>query len=141
MSNALITTPAAADSEAVSIAGSTAVTTARDGGTSLGGSQNQNNLGGEFYATGTGSNITVNGAAGAEALAAKFSETLAQINDARSLDSANTTQLVTDALDKVTQLSESKQTDGISAIGKIALWVVALGVGGWVLVNFFSRSK
>ena len=123
-------TPTAADAQAIAASGGSSV--AKDQAIVLAGAGNRNNLGGEYTVTG-GSNLTINGAAGAEAIAAKFTEALAQINDSSSLDRASSNQLVTDALGKVSALSESKQTDGISSLGRLVLWGLAIGAAGLLI--------
>lgn len=110
---------------------------AKDNAVALGGTGNKNNLGGE-YNLGAGANLTIQGAAGVEAVAAKFTDALAQINDTSSLDRADQNKLVADSLAKVAALAESKQTDGISSLGKLALWGLAIIA---VAVVFFKKFK
>jgi hypothetical protein len=97
------------------------------GGIAVGGGASLQ-LGGAQIKGNNSGQITINEAAGAEAIAQKFADTIAQINDTASADKLAAQQLVSDALGKVTSLSESKQTEGISSLGKIALWGLALGL-------------
>lgn len=82
----------------------------------------------------TGNNsapITINQAAGVEALGKEFSSVLDTL-----AESSN--NIVQDALSKVTALSESKQTDGVSSLGRLALWglgIVVVGVLGFFLLG------
>ncbi len=126
-----------ADNQAQALSGGSVA--GKDQAVTLGGSGNKNVLGGE-YNVGSNANLTINGAAGAEAIAGKFTETLAQINDTASLDRANSNQLVTDALNKVAAAATTQATGGISALGQLSLW--GLGIVAAVLVVFFwSKSK
>lgn len=137
-----VQSPVAADTEA--IIAQDGGTAARDEAVSLGGTQNRNNIGGEFSATG-GSNITVNDptvlSKALEALQTnnqKFSETIRDIaEDSRTGSSA----VLDQALAKVSALAESKQTDGISSLGKLILWGIGIGVAGYALVTYFRTSK
>lgn len=126
-----------ADNEAQIATGSSVV--GKDQAVTLAGSGNRNNLGGE-YTVGQNATLTINGAAGAEAIAGKFAETLAQINDTASLDRASSNQLVADALGKVATAATTQATGGISALGQLSLW--GLGIVAAVLMVFFwSKSK
>jgi hypothetical protein len=140
------TNNAAADSEAVAISASADVATARDEGQSLsgagaigkndaivlGGTNNRNNLGGE-YTVGNNSTLTINAAAGAEAIADKFTTALADINASSAEQREGVNNIISDALGKISELSESKQTDGISAIGKVWLWGIVAAVAGLLI--------
>lgn len=130
MATTAVQSPIAADTEA--IIGVDGAVAARDSALSVGGTQNRNNLGGEYSAS-AGSTITVNDptvlSKALEALQANnksFSETLRNLAE--------------DSTKGLTALAESKQTDGLSSLGKIVLMIVALGVGGWALVTYF-RTK
>lgn len=93
------------------------------GGVTLGGSN-----------TGT---ITVNGAAGSEALADKFTDAIKAITDQSG-------QSVTAALEKVSTLAENKQTNGGSSLGKQLLIGLGILVGGgvcaWIVGKVFKKS-
>ena len=125
-----IPTNTTADAEAISA--TTNAVAAKDAGVALGGTNNKNNLGGEYNLSGA-ANLTINGAAGAEAIATKFADSLAKINDTASLDREGANQLVTDALGKVASLSESKQTDGLSSLGQLVLWGLGFIVAGLLI--------
>lgn len=90
------------------------------------------NLGGVTGTTNTGT-ITFNGAAGAEAIADKFAETINQINSTASADKLQAQQLIGEALSKVADLSKSEQTGGISALGQLVLWGLGLVIAGLVV--------
>ena len=132
-SYAAVTTQADSDAQITSGASGAS---ARDNAIALtGGSK----IGDEYNAQGGGSITVNNTAAGAEALAEKFTKSLEAINSTASLDRENSNSLVTDALNRVAALAESKQTEGISSLGKIALWGVGLIVGGFVAWKIFSK--
>lgn len=81
-------------------------------------------LGGVSLGGANSGSITINGAAGVDDATKKFGEIISQVSDQSG-------KLVENALDKVSALSESKQTAGISSLGKIALWALGIvAVGG-----------
>lgn len=123
---------ASREGDALNLAASNAVVNKSDG-VALGGANNRTNIGGfEVTGTNTGS-ITYNGAAGAEEIAKTFSATIQQINDTASADKIDAQKLVGDALQKVSLLSESKQTEGVTALGRLALWALALILAGFIV--------
>lgn len=86
----------------------------------------------EVKGANTGS-ITINEAAGLTELAKSFKDTIAQINSSASADKIEAQKLVGDALGSIAQLSESKQTEGITALGKLALWGLGLGLSALLI--------
>lgn len=140
-----LTQQTGASEEALLITGAGS-TAAKDDAVVLGGSFNTNKItgtdasGGGLINTGvnlgSGTNsgsITINGAAGAEAIAKQFTETLNSINDTASADKLQAQELVADALGKLTELSESKQTEGVSSLGRLALWGLGLILAGLLI--------
>lgn len=101
---------------------------ANGSGLAFGGYGNSNVLGGVDLGGSNSGTITINGAAGAKELADKFASTLESVTNQNS-------GTVASALEKVTALSESKQTGGVSGLSKTALWGAAI-IGG---VFIFSK--
>lgn len=106
--------------------------TVAQSGVSLGGSNNKNNLGGEYNAP--GGNISV----GYDA--AQFQSSLAAVggnlNSALKAQAANQNETLDKVLGQLSSLAESKQTDGVSGLSKTALWglgIVAAGFVVWAL--------
>lgn len=93
-------------------------TAGKDNSTVLG--ANSSLIAGGVSLTGpnTGS-ITIEGASGVEGVTKAFTDTLSQINDTAATSSKS-------AFEKLTTLAETKQTEGLSSLGKIALGIVAL---------------
>ena len=89
------------------------------------GTDSKLNIGGvELTGPNTGS-LVINGAAGVQEVTKTFTEALSQLNDTAATNSEQT-------LSKLSELAVSKQTDGISSLGKIALGIVALIALAWV---------
>jgi hypothetical protein len=91
-------------------------------------------LGGVSLGGANSGQITINGNAGVEDATKKFSDVLNTV-----AQSSNET--VASALEKVSALSESKQTDGISSLGKIALSGLGITVAGAVVYFITRKSK
>lgn len=101
------------------------------------------NTGLKFGNIAAGANIVIgDGGASASALADTLKTVSAGTQSAvESLQQSLTAQgsTVRDALDKVTSLSESKQTDGASSAGKTLIWLVLGGLGFLALVFYFLK--
>lgn len=132
-----------ADSEVIGVAGSTGVTAARDEAVALGGTGNKNIIGadasGENNTVNSGtlsgnkdSTITVGYDAG------QFQTALqtvgSNLTNALSAQSAAGSETLENVLGKLTDLAESKQTDGESGKNQIVLYVVlaVLAVVAWI---------
>ena len=101
---------------------------AGQGGTLL---QGSNVLGGVSLGGANSGSITINGNAGVKEATEQFAELLNNVSDGAR-------ETVTTALSEVSKLSESKQTEGISSLGRIALWglgIVAVGVIGYAVLG------
>jgi hypothetical protein len=131
---------AAARDEAVSVTGPGVA--AKDNGMAIGGSGNRNIFGGVEIGGANSGSIIINDTASTEAVVKKFTETLAAINDSAGTSTLETQKLlgstVSDALEKITSLSESKQTEGITSLGRLALWGLGIILAG-VLVWKWSK--
>jgi hypothetical protein len=109
--------------------------TVAQSGVSLGGSNNKNNLGGEYNAP--GGNISV----GYDA--AQFQSSLAAVggnlNSALKAQAANQNETLDKVLTQLSSLAESKQTDGVSGLSKTALYAIAIVTVGLVVWLFYRK--
>lgn len=137
----IVSAPAAADSEAVALANSAGNTIARDEAVSVGGAGNAaaKDLGiaqsaGANSVQNTGisgnqnSTVTVGYDAGQFQTALQTVGT--NISSAVNSQAAAGKESLNNVLEKITDLAESKQTDGLSNLGKTVLWALVIGVLG-----------
>lgn len=103
----------------------------RDNAIVIGASGKLNAGGVEVQGANTGS-LVINGAAGVQELSQKFTDALAQINDTAA-------QSQDQSFSKLSELAVSKQTDGISSLGKIALGIVALIALAWAVTHWGKK--
>lgn len=83
-------------------------------------------LGGVSLGGANSGSIVINDTKASKELAEKFTDTLKSVSESSS-------DTVDKALKQVVSLSESRQTEGISSLGKIALWGVGIVAGGFIL--------
>lgn len=91
-------------------------------------------LGGVSLGGANSGSITINGAAGVEDATKQFSDVLQQVSNQSG-------EIVQNALKQVSNLAESKQTQGVSSLGKIALWGLGIIAAGGLGYALLSKSK